>query len=393
VSFQELEPFENDGSFPQAAFDFSFPPYEGMFDLVGSSGPLGQGDYSNTLSSDANSLSEPRYHKSARSSISVPTYTSPPNVKGGLSAAAAAASAAMAEGYAQLDAANLAGAEDSGLDYRQFMGLAYSSMDNGSYLAHNPYTHVDPTHILPAEHGDGVFHASPSSDGWGNGVNSSSTASPEPYNTSSASTPPSVEGTTNNRNQPRKLASTKRVDAQKKKSLPSTSIGSSLSTLRSASSTPDLTSAAEVSPGQTSKGDSDDVDTPTCCTNCHTSNTPLWRRDPEGQPLCNACGLFYKLHGVVRPLSLKTDVIKKRNRASGTPNGTARKGGGNLPKLASSSTRPRSNTTSIMPSGPAGSRMALGSRTGMGAPPVAGGTLAMKRQRRTSSGLQPSSSS
>jgi hypothetical protein len=25
-----------------------------------------------------------------------------------------------------------------------------------------------------------------------------------------------------------------------------------------------------------------------------------------------ACGLFYKLHGVVRPLSLKTDVIKKR---------------------------------------------------------------------------------
>ena len=65
---------------------------------------------------------------------------------------------------------------------------------------------------------------------------------------------------------------------------------------------------------------------PTACSNCHTTNTPLWRRDPEGQPLCNACGLFYvrltsllediadsqKLHGVVRPLSLKTDVIKKR---------------------------------------------------------------------------------
>jgi hypothetical protein len=26
----------------------------------------------------------------------------------------------------------------------------------------------------------------------------------------------------------------------------------------------------------------------------------------------NACGLFFKLHGVNRPLSLKTDVIKKR---------------------------------------------------------------------------------
>lgn len=55
-----------------------------------------------------------------------------------------------------------------------------------------------------------------------------------------------------------------------------------------------------------------DGENPTMCTNCQTTNTPLWRRDPEGQPLCNACGLFYKLHGVVRPLSLKTDVIKKR---------------------------------------------------------------------------------
>ena len=52
------------------------------------------------------------------------------------------------------------------------------------------------------------------------------------------------------------------------------------------------------------------------CTNCHTKTTPLWRRNPEGQPLCNACGLFLKLHGVVRPLSLKTDVIKKRQRGS-----------------------------------------------------------------------------
>ncbi|OBZ82719.1 hypothetical protein A0J61_09231 [Choanephora cucurbitarum] len=53
----------------------------------------------------------------------------------------------------------------------------------------------------------------------------------------------------------------------------------------------------------------------TKCTNCETTTTPLWRRNPEGQPLCNACGLFLKLHGVVRPLSLKTDVIKKRNRS------------------------------------------------------------------------------
>ncbi|KAI8890693.1 hypothetical protein K501DRAFT_281662 [Backusella circina FSU 941] len=52
------------------------------------------------------------------------------------------------------------------------------------------------------------------------------------------------------------------------------------------------------------------------CSNCRTTTTPLWRRDPQGHPLCNACGLFLKLHGSVRPLSLKTDVIKKRNRNS-----------------------------------------------------------------------------
>ncbi|KAL1965229.1 hypothetical protein VTN77DRAFT_5983 [Rasamsonia byssochlamydoides] len=62
---------------------------------------------------------------------------------------------------------------------------------------------------------------------------------------------------------------------------------------------------------------SDQSGGPTTCTNCFTQTTPLWRRNPEGQPLCNACGLFLKLHGVVRPLSLKTDVIKKRNRGSG----------------------------------------------------------------------------
>ena len=69
------------------------------------------------------------------------------------------------------------------------------------------------------------------------------------------------------------------------------------------------------SPGGYKGGENNGV--PTTCTNCFTQTTPLWRRNPEGHPLCNACGLFLKLHGVVRPLSLKTDVIKKRNRGSG----------------------------------------------------------------------------
>ncbi|XP_039745131.1 transcription factor GATA-6-like isoform X2 [Pararge aegeria] len=50
------------------------------------------------------------------------------------------------------------------------------------------------------------------------------------------------------------------------------------------------------------------------CANCRTSNTTLWRRNNNGEPVCNACGLYYKLHNVNRPLSMKKDGIQTRKR-------------------------------------------------------------------------------
>ncbi|KAF9437227.1 putative electron transfer flavoprotein subunit [Entomortierella beljakovae] len=52
------------------------------------------------------------------------------------------------------------------------------------------------------------------------------------------------------------------------------------------------------------------------CANCRTTTTPLWRRDSAGNTICNACGLYFKLHNVHRPVTMKRAVIKRRKRVN-----------------------------------------------------------------------------
>ncbi|KAJ1998566.1 GATA type transcriptional activator of nitrogen-regulated proteins [Coemansia thaxteri] len=67
------------------------------------------------------------------------------------------------------------------------------------------------------------------------------------------------------------------------------------------------------------------------CYNCGVDSTPLWRRDGDGNVICNACGLYYKLHNTVRPISMKRAVIKRRRRR-GTNNTLPAKPSAQVPR-------------------------------------------------------------
>ncbi|KAJ6457324.1 hypothetical protein C8R45DRAFT_566770 [Mycena sanguinolenta] len=99
------------------------------------------------------------------------------------------------------------------------------------------------------------------------------------------------------------------------------------------------------------------VDVMAQCYNCHTTATPLWRKDDEGKTVCNACGLYYKLHGSARPISMKSDIIRKRSWHD------ARRGGASASVSETPTASPGvSRRASPAPNGPTSSASTSGGR-------------------------------
>ncbi|KAF7359909.1 GATA zinc finger domain-containing protein [Mycena venus] len=48
------------------------------------------------------------------------------------------------------------------------------------------------------------------------------------------------------------------------------------------------------------------------CSHCGTRKTCVWRRNKEGQQVCNACGVYYSHNGRERPVTMKRSKVKPR---------------------------------------------------------------------------------
>ncbi|KAG8195789.1 hypothetical protein JTE90_004794 [Oedothorax gibbosus] len=100
------------------------------------------------------------------------------------------------------------------------------------------------------------------------------------------------------------------------------------------------------------------------CTNCQTDNTSLWRRNLKGDFVCNACGLYEKLHKRPRPENMRKDTIQTRKRRPRNSDGkkkseSAAERATVLSNVATSSPLPHISSPSTLSPYPHGGHMGL----------------------------------
>ncbi|WRT66253.1 uncharacterized protein IL334_003206 [Kwoniella shivajii] len=356
---------EGDTGFPSSDFTFSFPQsYDNFFDLgAASSSTSVQGETENPLLQGITAEELIEWANSQPLTGDHSLFGSP-------------SAFGLEPGMSLPPMPQQTG--DNPFDFQQLMHLYLNANSAAS-----PFTHINPSQVLGAIQNQLTNEASP------NAISPQSGA-PTPANNVIKPLPKAVGGkAVQEANQDRSMPppparsnsspnlQTLRIPSQgqgggsakghaKHSSLSgSAPTGKTLKSSKKGNNSSTTSLAASLDDDEPESGPGSIINTgenPTMCTNCQTTNTPLWRRDPEGQPLCNACGLFYKLHGVVRPLSLKTDVIKKRNRAGPGPKGesggsrknsvsgpstsTKATGGSNSTNKKSNPNSPSSNGTS-----------------------------------------------
>lgn len=237
----------------------------------------------------------------------------------------------------------LSSSGDSAADMQNLMNLFYSANARTHNSTAANFTHINPSQVLGGSATTGDSSSNPTSNcngdlrGHVTGTLSSNYSSPadSPH---LAPTPPVAK---------RPIASSKASSSSRKRSeagLPSidppgASRVSSSQRFGQSSSPGDLavssavpngpfvchsnkaTSKPEKKPTPPTPGASSDsvtpegsapvprssADGPTICSNCHTTNTPLWRRDPDGNPLCNVRNPRPRPHSCRR--SMKRSVL------------------------------------------------------------------------------------